>query len=75
MNTVLVSYDKRNKVANHLIEALSASKGVKVKHEYKVKPSKTGLDEAIDDIKNGRIERYANFEEYKKATDKMLGYV
>jgi hypothetical protein len=34
-----------------------------------------GLDEAIEDFKMERYETYENFEEFKKATDKMLGHV
>ena len=72
MCTVLVSYDNRNKVAAQAIELMSVIKGVKIDYDVKVKPKKNGLDEAIDDIKHGRIEVYKSFEEYKKATDKML---
>ena len=34
-----------------------------------------GMDEAIDDIKNGRITTYENFEEYQKGMCKILGDV
>jgi len=34
-----------------------------------------GLDEAIEDIKMGRVTSYENYEEYEKAMNKMLGYV
>ena len=34
-----------------------------------------GLDEAIEDIKKGRVTTYENAEEYKKAMHKMLEYV
>ena len=33
------------------------------------------LDEAIEDIKMGRVTTYDNYEEYEKAVNKMLGYV
>jgi len=34
-----------------------------------------GLDEAIEDIKAGRVTTYDNYDEYEKAVHKMLGYV
>jgi len=75
MCTVLVTYDGRNKTAKALINSLATTKGVEMKYNYPKNAYKNGLDEAIDDIKHGRVEVYKNFEEYKKATDKMLGYV
>jgi hypothetical protein len=75
MNTVLVSYDKRNKVAAQAMELMSVIKGVKINYDFKVESKRNGLDEAIEDIKMGRYETYKSFDEYKKATDKMLGYV
>jgi hypothetical protein len=75
MNTVLVSYDKRNKVAAQAMELMSVIKGVKINYDFKVKPQKNGLDEAIEDIKNGRVETYENFDEFKKSVYKELGYV
>jgi hypothetical protein len=75
MCTVLVSYDKRNKVAAQAIELMSVIKGVKIDYDFKVKPKKNGLDEAIDDIKHGRVSEPLCFEDFKKEMDKMLGYV
>jgi hypothetical protein len=75
MCTVLVSYDKRNKMAAQALELMSMMKGVKINYDFKVKPKLNGLDEAIEDIKNGQVEIYENFEEYQKAMHKMLGYV
>ena len=75
MLTVLVSYDKRNKVAAQAIELMSAIKGVKINYDFKVKPKKNGLDEAIEDIKMGRVETYENFDEFKKSVYTELGYV
>ena len=34
-----------------------------------------GIDEAIEDIENGRTTTYENFEEYKKGMRKILGNV
>ncbi|MDR2234185.1 MAG: hypothetical protein LBE56_13820 [Tannerella sp.] len=75
MCTVLVSYDKRNKVATQVIELLSVIKGVKINYDFKEKPQKNGLDEAIEDIKMGRTETYENFDEFKKSVYKELGHV
>ena len=42
--------------------------------QQKERPA-NGIDEAIDDIKNGRITTYENFEEYQKGMRKILGDV
>ena len=34
-----------------------------------------GIDEAIEDIENGRITTYENFDAYKKGMSKILGDV
>jgi hypothetical protein len=39
------------------------------------KEKMNGLDEAMEDIKMGRVTTYENFEEYEIAMNKMLGYV
>ena len=75
MLTVLVSYDKKNKVAAQAIELMSAIKGVIINYDFKVKPKKNGLDEAIEDIKMGRMETYENFDEFKKSVYTELDYV
>jgi len=75
MCTVLVSYDKRNKVAVQAMELMSVIKGVKINYDFKAPSPKNGLDEAIEDIKMGRVETYKNFDEFKKSVYKELGYV
>ena len=44
MLTVLISYDKRNKVAAQAIELMSAIKGVKINYDFKAPSPKNGLD-------------------------------
>jgi hypothetical protein len=75
MCTVLVTYDKRNKMAAQALELMAMMKGVKVNYDFKAKPKMTGLDEAIEDIKMGRVTKHENFEEYQKAVYQELGYV
>ncbi|MDR0795779.1 MAG: hypothetical protein LBE79_06990 [Tannerella sp.] len=75
MYKVLVSYDKRNKVAAQAMELMSVIKGVKINYDIKVTPPKNGLDEAIEDIKMGRVETYENFDEFKKSVYNELGCV
>ena len=75
MCTVLVNYDGRNKTAKQLMNTLATTKGVELTYNYKRHAYKNGLDEAIDDIKNGRVETYKNFEEFENAVRKELGYV
>ena len=43
--------------------------------EKKSRKKLSGIEEAIEDIKMGRVTTYKNYEEYEKATHKMLGYV
>jgi hypothetical protein len=75
MCTVLVSYDGRNKTAKELVNVLSATKGVKINYDYKVHSCKNGLEEAIEDIRMGRVSEPLSFEDFKKEMNKMLGYV
>jgi len=75
MCTVLVTYDGRNKSAKALINSLATTKGVEINYNYPINAYKNGLDEAIDDIKHGRVTKHKNFEEYQKAVYKELGYV
>ena len=75
MCTVLVSYDSRNKAVSHIMDGLALMKGVKVRYDYKENHYKNGIDEAIDDIKNGRVSEPQSFDNFKKEMDKMLGYV
>jgi cytochrome c2 len=68
MYTALISYNKRNKIAKNLMDVLERTKGVKIKYDL-------DLEEAIEDVKQGRITTYENFEEYQKEMRKKLGYV
>jgi hypothetical protein len=75
MCTVLVSYDGRNKAAKSLINSLSTTKGVEMEYNYKKNARKNGLDEAIEDVKAGRVSKPQSFEDFKKEMEKMISYV
>jgi hypothetical protein len=75
MCTALVTYDKKNKMAAQAMELMSMIKGVKINYDFKEKSNMNGLDEAIEDIKMGRVSEPQSFEDFKKEIDKMLGYV
>jgi hypothetical protein len=62
-------------VAVQAMELMSVIKGVKINYDFKEKPKKNGLDEAIEDFKTGRYDTFENFEEYQKAVYQELGYV
>ena len=77
MASYVLTVNEKNAVAKGLLDYL---KLLSKKNEYvSVVPHKessiNGLDEAIEDIKMGRVTTYENYEEYEKATNNMLGYV
>lgn len=59
MATITVQYDARNTAFKHVIN-LILSLGGKITQVEK----KSGIDEAIDDIKNGRTEKCKDFNDY-----------
>jgi hypothetical protein len=75
MCTVLVSYDKRNKVAAQAMQMMSMMKGVKINYDFKRKSKMNGLDEAIEDVKMGRVENCSSVDEFKKIMRKKYNYV
>lgn len=62
MATITLNYDARNTVVQKLIDVLVSFSGVKVMAESKrsahSKAKRCGLDEALDDIENGRVHTY-----------------
>ena len=75
MCTVLVNYDKRNKVVSQFLNALSMIKGVEIDFNFKQQTPKNKIDIAIEDIKNGRVTTCENVEEFKKAMRRRYNYV
>ena len=78
MAQVLIEYDARSAVSREILQMLIDSKRFKVGNIRKnvfTRKKINGLDEAIEDIKMGRVTKHKNFEEYQKAVYQELGYV
>ena len=78
MSSYVIRVNENNFVGKKLIDYLKSLS--ETSNYIEVMPQKAakkmnGLDEAIEDIKKGRITTYENYEEYEKATHQMLGYV
>jgi len=78
MESYVLKINEKNLAGKNLIRYLeSLSKTVNYIDIIPKKAEKemNRLDEAIEDIKMGRVTTYDNYEEYEKAVNKMLGYV
>ncbi|MDD4149735.1 MAG: hypothetical protein PHE33_06880 [Bacteroidales bacterium] len=64
MATIIIEYDARNKIAKKTIEYI-LSLGV-----FKVKKKMSGIDEALLDVKEGRVYKAENTDDMFK---KILG--
>lgn len=64
MATITLEYDGRNVGLKKLIEAMIALGATVV--QPKGKPSKSGLEQSMDDIKNGRVTTHKSVEDYFK---------
>lgn len=62
MATITLKYDSENVVVKKLIEAMIALGATVV--QPKGKPSKSGLEQSMDDIKNSRITTHKSVEDY-----------
>ena len=72
MAVVTLEYDGRSITAAKGLDFLMSLGIFKVKETSK---ARTELDEAIEDVKNGRVTTFANFEEYKVGMRKILSNV
>ena len=61
MEEIIIKYDARNTAARKLIDFILSSKLVKVE-----KVKKSALEEAIEEIDNGDVYSYDNFEDFQK---------
>ena len=76
MAQVLIEYDARSAVSREILQMLIDSKRFKigkVKKNVFTRKKMNGLEEAIEDIKMGRVIKHKNFEEYQKAVYQELG--
>ena len=74
MTSYVLTVNEKNSLAKSLLEVLKSLSYVTIipqKTESKI----SAFDEAVEDVKNGRVTQYENYEEYEKAMHKMLGYV
>jgi len=74
MTSYVLTVNEKNSLAKSLLEVLKSLSYVTIipqKAESKI----SAFDEAVEDVKNGRVTQYENYEEYEKAMHKMLGYV
>ena len=63
METITLQYDATNPAIKGLIAALLKLDGIS---KARTKKKKSGLDEAIDDFKNGRTTKCKDFDDYLK---------
>jgi hypothetical protein len=78
MSSYVIEIPERTLMGKHLIPFLkSLSIPIIPVKSYlmQVKQSKSGLEEAIEDLEMGRVTKYKNVEEYKKEMRKKFGYV
>ena len=74
MTSYVLTINEENSLAKSLLKVLKSLSYVTIMPQKKAKKI-TAFDEAMDDVKNGRVTKYENYEEYEKAMYKMLGYV
>ena len=78
MSSYIIKINENNLVGKRLMDylmSLSETSNYIEVIPQKAEKKMTGLDEAIEDIKEGRVTTYENYDEYEKAVHKMLGYV
>ena len=80
MATLTIKYDARNSIAKKIIDIISTFdfyeiEEIKISKKKSKKVLKSGIDEAIDEVKNGNISTYDNFEDYKKEMRKIVANV
>ena len=77
MSSYVISVDEKIVSGKKLLSYLKSLN--KTSDYLSIKPYKeesiNGLDEAIEDLKMGRVETYENFDEFKKSVYQELGYV
>jgi len=74
MTSYILTINEENSIAKSLLKVLKSLSYVTVIPQKKEKKI-TAYDQAIEDVKMGRVTAYKNYEEYEKAMHKMLEYV
>ena len=65
--TQLTLQFENNAIKNHFLKIVELMNGVSVvKPQPKSKSKKCGLDEALDDVKEGRVSEYASVDDFFK---------
>ena len=78
MASYVLKVNEANSAGKGLIEYLTLLSETSNYIEFmpqKAEKEMNRLDEAIEDIKMGRVTTYDNYEDYEEAVNKMLGYV
>ena len=66
MTQVTLQFEN-NSIKNHFLKIIALMDGVSVvKPQPKTKSKKCGLDEALDDVKAGRVSEYASVDDFFK---------
>ena len=65
--TQLTLQFENNAIKNHFLKIIELMNGVTVvKPQPKTKTQKSGLDEALEDVKMGRVSEYASVDDFFK---------
>ena len=65
--TQLTLQFESNAIKNHFLKIIELMNGVSVvKPQPKAKSKKCGLDEALEDVKEGRVSEYASVDDFFK---------
>ena len=74
MTSYVLTINEENSLAKFLLKVLKSLNYVTIIPQKKAKKT-TAFDEAMDDVKNGRVTKYKNIEEYKDGMRKKFNYV
>ena len=74
MTSYVLTINEENSLAKSLLKVLKSLSYVTIMPQKKVKKM-SAFDEAMDDIKNGRVTQYKNIEDYKEGMRKKFNYV
>ena len=71
MARITLEYDARNSIAKSFIELIQKVGVFKTVPETTTKKKRTAIDEALDDIKNGRVYHCESLEDFKKMVENV----
>jgi len=74
MSSYILEVNERKVSGKKLIAYLKSLNSLDVYIQPQIEKM-SGLEEAVEDLKMGRVTKHKNFEEYQKAVYQELGYV